>query len=145
MASVASSSVAFKTNSYSFNDTIRAAGNGTIQYRIVQNNRSAETSLKIASLQETINSVCFPDNTLMALPSPFDQQLSIVVNLPEAIGNMGIKITDMMGRVMYAKKADKPAGYYKTVVYTGSWNSGIYEVTVYNNNKRMYERKVMKK
>jgi flagellar hook assembly protein FlgD len=82
---------------------------------------------------------------MMALPSPFDQQLSIVVNLPEAINNMGIQITDMMGRVVYAKKADKPAGYYSTTVQTGSWNAGIYEVTVYNNNNRLYKRKVMKK
>jgi subtilisin family serine protease len=142
---VASSSISYKVNSYIFNDTIRAAGNETFQYRVLQTNGRGEASFEIASLQQTINAVCFPDNTMMALPSPFDQQLSIVVNLPEAINNMGIQITDMMGRVVYAKKADKPAGYYSTTVQTGSWNAGIYEVTVYNNNNRLYKRKVMKK
>jgi serine protease AprX len=145
IAQIASSSVSFKANSYVFNDTMRVAGNGNVQYRIIQTNRSADTTFEIANLQQSINSVCFPDNTLMALPSPFDQQLSIIVNLPEAIGNMGIKITDMMGRIVYTKKADKPAGFYSTQVYTGSWSAGIYEITVYNNNKRLYDRKVLKK
>jgi serine protease AprX len=104
-----------------------------------------DTTLEIANLQQTINAVCFPDNTLMVLPSPFDQQLLIVVNTPEAIANMGIQITDMMGRIVYAKKADKPTGYYSTSVHTATWNGGIYEVTLYNNNKRMYDRKVLKK
>jgi hypothetical protein len=111
----------------------------------MQTNGSADTTFEIASLQQNITSVCFPDNTLMALPSPFDQQLMVVVNVPEAIANMGIKITDMMGRTMYAKKSDKPAGYYSTSISTAGWNTGIYEVTLYNNSKRMYERKVLKK
>jgi subtilisin family serine protease len=142
---IASSSVSFKANSYVFNDTVRAAGSGAVQYRILQNNRSADTTFEIANLQQTINTVCFPDNTLMALPNPFDQQLVIVVNVPEAIRNMGIQITDMMGRIVYAKKADKQAGYFTTTVFTGGWSAGIYEVTVYDNNKRLYKRKVLKK
>jgi hypothetical protein len=142
---VASSSLSFKANSYSYNDTVRAAGSGTIQYRITQAMRSADTTIEIANLQQTINTVCFPDNTLMALPSPFDQQLLVVVNMQDAIPNMGIQITDMMGRIMYAKKADKPAGYYSTSVVTASWNTGIYEVALYNNSKRIYNRKVLKK
>jgi serine protease AprX len=140
-----SSSVSFRANSYVFNDTIRVAGIGRAHYRIMQTSRSADTTIEIANLQQPINTVCFPDNTMMALPSPFDQQLSIVVNLPEAIRNMGIKITDMMGHIVYTQKADKPAGYYSTTVYTGSWNAGIYEITVYNSNKRLYDRKVLKK
>jgi subtilisin family serine protease len=142
---VNSSSTTFKANSYTYSDTIRASATGVIQYRILQTNRSADTTFEIANLQQNITSVCFPDNTLMALPSPFDQQLMVVVNVPEAIANMGIKITDMMGRIMYAKKTDKPAGYYSTSVSTAGWNTGIYEVTLYNNSKRMYERKVLKK
>jgi hypothetical protein len=142
---VASSSVSFKANSYMFNDTIRVAGNSAAQYRIVQNMRPADTTFEIASLQQTIDAVCFPDNTLLALPSPFDQQLTVIVNLPEAIGNMGIQVTDMMGRVVYAKKTDKPAGFYSTPINTGSWNAGIYEVTVYDNSKKVYKRKVLKK
>lgn len=142
---VASSSVSFKANSYVFNDTIRVAANNAIQYRIMQNMRSADTTFEIASLQQTLNSVCFPDNTLLALPSPFDNELNVVVNIPEAIANMGIQITDMMGRVMYAKKTDKPTGFYRLPVFTGSWRPGIYEVTVYDNSKHVYKRKVLKK
>lgn len=142
---VASTSVSVKTNSYVFKDTMRAAGSGAVQYRILQTIRSADTTLEIANLEQSINTVCFPDNTLMVLPSPFDQQLLVVVNTPGAIANMGIKITDMMGRIVYVKKTDKPAGYYSTAVNTSGWAAGIYDVTLYNNNKRMYGRKVLKK
>ena len=142
---VASSSVSFKNNNYLFNDTIKVAVSGAVQYRIMQNIRTADTTFEIASLQQTISEVCFPENTLMALPSPFDQQLTVVVNLPEAIGNLGIQITDMMGRVVYAQKAGKPAGIYRVPVNTGSWRPGIYEVTVYDNSKKVYKRKVLKK
>ncbi len=80
---------------------------------------------------------------MMALPSPFDQQLLVVVNVPEPIANqMGIKITDMMGRVMYTKKQTRRPEYYSTSVSTIGWTAGIYEVTLYNNNRRIYERKV---
>lgn len=140
-----SSSLTFKANSYTINDTIRSAAAGVIQYRILQTMRSADTTLEIASLQQAITAVFFPDNTLMALPSPFDQQLMVVVNVPMAIANMGIKITDMQGRIVYAIKTNKPAGYYSASVPTATWATGIYEVTLYNNNKRMYERKVLKK
>jgi serine protease AprX len=142
---VTSSSVSFKNNNYSFYDTIKVAVSGAVQYRIMQNIRTADTTFEIASLQQAITEVCFPENTLMALPSPFDQQLTVVVNLPEAIGNLGIKITDMLGRVMYAQKADKPAGIYRVPVSTGSWRPGIYEVTVYDGSKKVYKRKVLKK
>ena len=142
---LSSASVSFKANSYVYNDTIRLAGNSAVQYRILQTIRSADTTIEIANVQQTINAVCFPDNTLLALPSPFDQQLVVVVNTPEAVANMGIQITDMMGRIVYAKKTDKPAGYFSAPINTASWSAGIYEVTLYNNNNRLYKRKVLKK
>jgi subtilisin family serine protease len=79
---LSSTSVSFKANSYAYNDTIRLTGNSAVQYRILQTIRSADTTVEIANLQQTINAVCFPDNTLLALPSPFDQQLVVVVNPP---------------------------------------------------------------
>jgi hypothetical protein len=142
---IIATSPAFTANSYTYKDTVRVAGTGAIQYRILQTMRSADTTIEIASLQQNINSVCFFDNTMMALPSPFDQQLLVIVNVPEAIANLGIKITDMMGRVMFTKKTDKAAGYYSTSVSTIGWNTGIYEVTLYNNSKRIYERRMLKK
>lgn len=145
VSQISSTSLSFKANSYTYNDSLRAAGAGSLQYRIVQTIRSADTAVEIANLQQTVNTVCFPDNTLMALPSPFNQQLQVVVNLPEAIANMGIQITDMLGRIVYAKKTDKPAGYFSTTVQTASWNAGIYDVALYSNTKRIYNRKVLKK
>jgi serine protease AprX len=145
ISQLSSTSVSFNANSYAYNDTIRLTGNSAVQYRILQTIRSADTTIEIANLQQSINAVCFPDNTLLALPSPFDQQLMVVVNTPEAVANMGIQITDMMGRIVYAKKADKPTGYFSTAINTASWSAGIYEVTLYNNNNRMYKRKVLKK
>jgi serine protease AprX len=142
---LSSSSVSFRANSYVYNDTLLAAGTGTVRYRIVQNIRSADTAVEIANLQPSVTAVCFPDNTLITLPNPFGQQITVVVNTPEAIANMGIQITDMMGRIMYSKKADKPAGYYSTPVPTAAWNTGIYEVTLYDNNRKIYKRKVLKK
>ena len=144
ISKITSSSIAFKANSYTYNDTIKAAGNGIVQYRILQK-MGTDTTVEIANLQQAINTVCFPENTLMVLPSPFDQQLLVVVNTPDAIANMGIQISDMMGHIVFAKKTSKPAGYYSTPVYTVGWSTGIYEVSLYNNNKRIYDRKVLKK
>lgn len=144
ISQVASTSISLKANSYTYRDTIKAAG-GPIQYRIVQAIRSVDAVFEIASLLQPVNSVCFPDNTLMTLPSPFDQQLQVVVNTPEAIDNMGIQIMDMSGQVVFARKMAKPAGYFSTTVMAPGWKPGIYEVILYNNSKRFYSRKVMKK
>ncbi|MBO9201510.1 MULTISPECIES: S8 family peptidase [Niastella] len=145
LSQINAASGAFTTKSYNYNDTLKTAGAGPMQYRILQTMRSVDTTIEIANLQQNNTAVCFPDNTLMVMPSPFDQQLLVVLNTPEAIPNMGIKITDMMGRVMFTQKANKPAGYFSTSVITTGWNTGIYEVTLYNNDKRMYGRKVLKK
>ncbi|WP_205513670.1 S8 family peptidase [Longitalea arenae] len=141
---LASVSPSFKANSYEYRDTLKAAG-GPVHYRILQAMRSTDTVFEIASLQQAIHTVCFPDNTLMTMPSPFDQQLQVVVNTPEAIDNMGIQISDMRGRIVYARKIAKPAGYYSTTVMAPGWSPGIYEIILYNNNKRIYSRKVLKK
>lgn len=140
---VPSTSLSFKANNYTFQDTLTAAAKGLAEYHIVQSIGS-DTTFDIGAVQQPINSICFPLNTTRILPSPFSSQFNIVMNTPGAINNMGIQISDFQGKVVYKRTLNKPAGYFKWQVYTAGWQSGIYKISLYEGNKRFFDQKLLK-
>lgn len=140
---VPSTSFTFKSNTYTFKDTITAVGTGLAEYHIVQAIGS-DTTFDIVDVQQSINAICFPLNTTRILPSPFNSQLNIVINTPEIINNMGVQVTDMQGRLIYKRVMNKPAGYFNWQLYTAGWQSGMYKVSIYNGSKRFFNQKIIK-
>ncbi len=140
---VPSTSPNFRSNSYTWQDTLTTAGPGLANYTIVQA-IGTDTTFEIGSVQQNITDVCFPINTIRVLPSFFNQQFNLVINTPDAINNMGIQVTSMQGSVIYKRIVNKQAGYFNWQVNTGSWQSGVYRLTLYNGNKRLFEQKIMR-
>lgn len=140
---VASTSLTFKANSYTLQDTIITPGNGLAAYTIVQS-IGTDTTFQIGTVQQAVNTVCFPANTIRILPSPFNQQFTIVLNTPAIINDMGIQVTDMLGRVIYKRVINKPAGYFSWPIYTPGWQSGMYRVSLYDGSKRFYGQKIQR-
>jgi serine protease AprX len=140
---VPSASFTFRSNNYTWQDTLTTAGPGLASYTIVQA-IGTDTTFEIGSVQQNITDVCFPVNTIRVLPSFFNQQFNLVINTPDAINNMGIQVTSMQGNIVYKRIINKPAGYFNWQVYTGSWQSGVYKLTLYNGSKRLFEQKLMR-
>lgn len=140
---VASTSISFKSNSYTLQDTITAVGTGLADYTIVQS-IGTDTAFEIGTVQQHINSLCFPINTTRILPSPFSNQFNIVINTPGAVNNMGIQISDMQGRIIYKRTVNKPAGYFNWPVYTSNWQSGMYKISLLDGSKRFFDQQIMK-
>jgi hypothetical protein len=140
---ITATSPAFKSNSYTWQDTLTSSGNGTAAYTITQS-FGTDTTFEIGSVQQYINTVCFPVNTIRILPSLFSNQFNLVINTPEASNNMGIQISDIMGRIVYKIKVSKPAGYFNLPVYTASWRSGVYNLKLLDGNKKILDQKILK-
>lgn len=140
---VRSSSLAFKSNSYSWQDTLTGSGNGMAAYTITQS-FGTDTTFEIGSVQQYLNTVCFPANTIRILPSLFSQQFNLVINTPEASNNMGVQVSDILGRIVYKIKINKPAGYFNLPVYTASWQSGVYNLKLSEGNKKILDQKILK-
>lgn len=140
---VMSTALTFKANGYSLQDTLTTAGNGLAEYVIAQS-IGTDTTFEIGAVQQPVNIACFPVNTIRVLPSPFNQQFNIVLNTPGMINNMGIQVTDMLGRVIYKRITNKPAGYFNWPIYTSGWQSGMYRLSLYDGNNRFYEQKILR-
>lgn len=140
---IPSTSTAFKANHYTINDTLTAAGVGTVTYQIMQS-IGADTAFSIATLQQPVGVTCFPANTIRVMPNPFNTELKLVVNTPEAIPDLVIQVHDDQGRAMYQQPNNKPAGHRQYTIHTAVWSSGLYRLTLYKGNKRFYEQKVIK-
>jgi serine protease AprX len=95
-------------------------------------------------VQQYLNTVCFPANTIRILPSLFSQQFNLVINTPEASNNMGVQVSDILGRIVYKIKINKPAGYFNLPVYTASWQSGVYNLKLSEGNKKILDQKILK-
>ncbi|WP_315817439.1 T9SS type A sorting domain-containing protein [Paraflavitalea speifideaquila] len=137
---MASASQAFKSNQYTWQDTITTTAKGLATYQIVQA-IGTDTTFEIATLQASINAICFPLNTTRILPSPFSSQVNIVINSPDAINKLGIQISDMQGRIVYKRIASKPVGYFNWPIYSAGWQSGMYKVSLYNGSNRFFDQK----
>jgi serine protease AprX len=140
---VRAANAAFKLSSYAWQDTLTGSGNGTAEYTIVQS-FGTDTTFEIATVQQAINTVCFPPNTVRLLPNPFRQQFNVVINTPEAITNMSIQVSDQLGRIVYKRTVNKPAGYFNLPIYTADWQDGVYNLKLLNGNKKIEDRKLLK-
>ncbi len=140
---LASTSLTFKSNLYTFQDTLTAVKTGLAEYHIVQSIGS-DTTFDIGVVQQSINGICFPLNTTRILPSPFSSQFNLVMNTPDIINNMGVQVTDMQGRTIYKRTMNKPAGYFNWQLYTASWPAGMYKISTYNGSKRFFDQKIIK-
>jgi hypothetical protein len=140
---IRASSPAFKSNSYNWQDTLTGSGKGMASYNITQS-FGTDTTFEIGSVQQYINTVCFPANTIRILPSLFSNQFNLVVNTPGASNNMGIQVSDILGRIVYKIKISKPAGYFNLPVYTASWQSGVYNLKLLDGNKKILDQKILK-
>jgi serine protease AprX len=140
---VGAASFTFRSNSYTWQDTLTGSGNGIAAYTITQS-FGTDTTFQIGSVQPYINTVCFPVNTIRILPSLFTQQFNLVINTPGANPNMGIQISDILGRIVYKLKINKPAGYFNLPVYTASWRSGVYNLKLLDGNKKILDQRIMK-
>lgn len=140
---IPATTVSFQSNSYTLQDTLATAGTGLAAYQVLQS-IGTDTTFEIGTVEQPVNTICFPLNTIRLLPSPFNTQFNIVINTPEVISNLGIQVINMQGEVIYKRVVHKPAGYFNWEIYTAGWQSGVYRCALYDGGKRIFEQKMLK-
>jgi hypothetical protein len=97
------------------------------------------------SAQQTLATTCFPVNTTRILPNPFNRQVTVIINTPNAIGNMGVVVSDAIGRTVYSKVVNKPAGYFSVAINSSGWMDGIYSIKLLDGSKRIFVQQLLKR
>jgi hypothetical protein len=70
--------------------------------------------------------------SITAYPNPFTNV--ITVNITGEAGPYSLSLTDVLGRTLLTRKGDKNAGTYQESINTSNIESGIYFLTVIQNN-----------
>jgi hypothetical protein len=92
-----------------------------------------------------INVVPVTDNNLMVVPNPTTSNITTLkITTPSLIQNLQIQIIDAAGKLVYASKATAAAGTSSIPINITKLAKGKYFVSVYNNDKLIGTRELVK-
>jgi hypothetical protein len=111
--------------------TVTQSG-GTTQMRRIDTSTVSTTATSIDDLSGELQSTQLKVG-ITAYPNPFTN--SIVVNITGDAGSYSLSLTDALGRTILTKKGNKNAGTYQETINTSNVESGIYFLTVIQNNE----------
>ena len=104
---------------------------GGTQMRIIDTSATSST-MPINGLSNELQSTQ-SKVAVTAYPNPFTDW--IVVSITGDAGPYSLSLTDALGRTLWTKKSNKNAGTYQETINTSNIESGIYFLTVIQNNK----------
>ena len=121
-----------------------ATGTATLRVTVTQPGgitqmRMMDTSATDSSTPSAINDLSGElqsaqlEVAITAYPNPFTNL--ITVNITGDAGPYSLSLTDALGRTLLTKKGNKNAGTYQEQINTSNIESGIYFLTVIQNNK----------
>ncbi|MBX2931157.1 MAG: S8 family peptidase [Chitinophagaceae bacterium] len=145
---IAGSNNILSNKNYSLTDTvIMLVASGTATYRVKQIIDTASESYTTVLLDSVILSINNCDDKtekITVLPNPTRGNSVLKIQTPYAIPNVWIRITDMRGSIVSQRKEYKPVGIATYTLPTEFLAKGIYIVSVYNDNKLIESKKIIK-
>lgn len=143
IAIIPGASTAFEMSTYTFKDTLRTLSPTAFQYRIRQIMQEDST---IVLLTSTINAVdvCNTAIGMSVSPSPFFSNINVLINTPDAINKMSISLYNIKGQQLYYFEGSKTTGAFSHIIPGQSLPSGAYVITVRDNRKILFTRKIIK-
>jgi hypothetical protein len=136
-------------HSYQFEDALTGLPVGAISYRIRQVIDTAATGLTadyIDTLSVNYESICsISDNVIMIGPNPTStNQVTLVINTPDAADNLEIRIADGLGRRVIMINKTKSAGIATFTISIPQLAKGKYFLSVYDNGKLLGTKELLK-
>jgi serine protease AprX len=136
----------FSTQTYQFKDGNPFTQSGTISYRIRQVIDTATASFSadyIDTSSTSISSLC-TINQITIAPNPAAAQVTIQITILEAILDLQIQFTNILGQEVKRVTYNKPAGSTIFPISIHVLPSGKYFVTVYNKKEKLYTQELIK-
>jgi len=134
--------------SYTYTDTvITYLENEMATYRISQvidTAVSSYTLVLIDSVSIYVNNCNDKTESITILPNPTQTNSVVKITTPYAIPNLWIRITHINGSVISNKKESKPIGVATYQLPTSFLAKGVYLISIYNDNKLITTKKLIK-
>lgn len=143
LVSVSGKSQAFTINNYSFTDTLKFAAASSVQYRLRQV-LPEDSSIVLLDSAINVTAVCNGEDRFVVSPNPFNNNFRVMVNVPETISRLSIALYNMKGQRLYYFEGAKGNGVFIQTIPVSRLPKGVYVVTIRDNNKRVFSRKVIK-
>ena len=133
----------FATNSYSFRDTLKYTSPQAVRYLLKQ---TLPGDSVIILMDSTINiaSACAVSSGITVSPNPVSNVINLTINASEAIQKMSIGLYNILGQRLYYYEGSIPSGVYSKSIPAVSLATGVYIITVRNDQRIIYSSKVIK-
>lgn len=134
----------FSTHSYTITDSLNTTG-GTIVYRILQIIDTAAASFMSGYIDTVyINKANAADNSLLILPNPARNFFNLQITTSNAIQDLQVVITDAIGRMVKKSSHAKGPGTAIIPITIVNLARGKYFVTVFEGEKRIGTKILLK-
>lgn len=146
----------FAEHTHSFTDTLINVSAGSISYRIrqvIDTSSAGFSAGYIDTVNVTLATSCIPtalpqvnpyDNLVILQPNPTRGKVTLKITSENAIRDLRIQVSDLSGRITANYKRSKAAGVALIEIPSGNFARGEYFIRVYNGNKLLAGKKLVK-
>jgi len=149
IADVQGSGNVFGPRSYTFNDVLNNVPQGLLTYRVKQvidSSGGNVTADYIDTITVNLANSCGynPTDNVVLLPNPALNQTAVRINITDPIQTLTIRMFDAKGALLYESRQPKPAGVVSFAVPVYHLPKGKYYVGVYNDEKKIAVKELIK-
>jgi serine protease AprX len=146
----------FSERSYTYGDSLINVSAGSISYRIKQvidTSAAGFSAGYIDTVNLTLASSCIStaispvnpyDNLVILQPNPTRGKVTLKITTESYVKDLRIQVADASGRITASYKRNKAAGTTLIEIPAGNLTSGEYIIRVYDGNKLMATKKLVK-
>jgi serine protease AprX len=146
----------FTEVSYTYTDTLINVNSGSISYRIrqvIDTSAAGFSAGYIDTVTLTLASSCIGtainpvnpyDHLVILQPNPTRGKVSLRITTETSIRDLRIQVVDVSGRITATYKRSKAAGEALIEIPSGSFTRGEYFIRVYDRNKLLASKKLIK-
>jgi serine protease AprX len=146
----------FGEHAYTYSDTLINIAAGSLSYRIKQVIDTSVAGLSAGYIDTltvnlatscsttAINPINPYDNLVILQPNPTRGKVTLKITTETSIKDLRIQVADASGRITASYKRNKSAGTSLIEIPSGNFARGEYFIRVYNGNKLMATKKLVK-
>jgi serine protease AprX len=153
---VSGTGTSFSAHSYQFEDPVGGVNAGTISYRIRQvvdtsvagfaadyidtTTVSLATNCAVITALEPVDN----GNSISLVPNPARDRVYLKINTTEPVKNLQIRIINSKGQAVNSFRKSKGSGPAVLELFTGNMASGKYYVSIFDGEKLIATKELMK-
>lgn len=137
----------FASRTYQYTDDLTNLQTGAISYRIreiIDTAAATFTADYTDTVTVTSNASCITGEEMLLLPNPVTEKVTLKISTPYPVQNLWIRTTDAKGSLVSVVRKTKTSGTASFTIPTYHLARGKYFVSIYNGEKRIATKELLK-